>query len=238
MNPLATRSSEQSNERSALPAPPPYTSIVYKINDNPFDQTAPPAYDDVTQLSVTYINNYPGPPLTDGHVQIPTLISSGNQHSILSKRFHRYLIITGLITILLGFAAVGIQIGIIVSKSILYFYYGFWGGAVILSIGLNTLFMYNHTRTWDYVRLFRSFVWQTIVVGIIFAIGVIIIVTDRCNDSGTEDQGASSTCQHSSRFFNGFLITVFALALAQSVLNSILSRALQYRHTRIANPIV
>lgn len=238
MNPLATGINEQNTERSSFSAPPPYTSTVYKTPDNRFDPTSPPTYNDVTHPSVTYINNYPGPPLTDGHVQMPGLSVPNAQRIILSKRFHRYLVLNGFLTILLGCAAIGIQIGVIVSKSILFFYYGFWGGAVILSIGLNTLFLHNHSRAWDDTRLFRSFVWQAVVVAILFAVGVVIIFTDQCNDNGTEDGGHATPCRKSNRFFNGLLIAIFGLTLAQSILNASICRIIRHRHARNANPVI
>ena len=212
------------NENADLPQvpPPPYMTVIYKLNENDRHGIFPPAYSDIDGQSITYVNNYPGPPLTDGRVQTNDEISINYVQTRRSKSIRVYLIINGLLTILIGMAIAGIEIGILVSDSISYYYYGFWGGAIIISIGIGDILLSKKRHSTDYNKIFRSFFWQMILVGFVLAAGITIILTDRCNDDGTEHHGEYSPCKQSYKILDGFLLGLFALTFVLSVINTIL----------------
>ena len=157
MDGIPNRINSGNDGSTQLPAPPPYTTVVYKIDENEFDRNPPPRYSDVSNQSVVYINNYPGPPLTDGHVHVVQDNTAINHDNIVSNKIRTYLLLNGLITMLFGTIAVGVQIAIIASNSIIYYYYGFWGGALVIGIGLSSAVLYNHRRRTSYAKLFHSF---------------------------------------------------------------------------------
>lgn len=214
-----TNSNENIDNTQLLP-PPPYTAVIYKLNENEFERN-PPAYSDVDAQSITYINNYPGPPLTDGYVPTSEILRTINQNSLISKKLFIYLIIDGIITIILGIAAVSLQIAILASKSIIYYYYGFWGGAIVISLGISTLVLYRHRCNLDSTKLFHSFSCQLFLISVIFIIALIIILTDKCDDNGTENDGTNQVCQKSNKILNGFLFAMFVVAFFQAIINTI-----------------
>lgn len=216
--------------------PPPYTTIIYKLSGNSFDNNPPPSYNDVDTHSVVYVNNYPGPPLTDGFVQTNEQQQvSTNQECIFSKTTLIYLKITGFITILLGIIAFDLQIVLVASKSILHYYYGFWGGAVLVAIGISTLALYKHRYIIDYNRLCHSFFCQMFINGIIFIISIVILTTDKCNDDGTESSSNNNnnnqTCENSNTILNGFLLAMFIIGFIQSIINTILFTSLKRKYS-------
>ena len=219
----------RSDQADSPSLPPPYPSVIYKISDySPAhynDASAPPSYADVNSPSVVYINNYPGPPLTDGAtVQIQT-----NGHRFTeqlttidarpSRRLQRFVIINGVLTIIFGLVIAGLQIALIASHSIVYYYFGFWAGALIVSIGISTLMFYSRHQTYDLQRYFRSFLWQTIFVAIVFVIGIIIILTDTCDDKASNRSSDTDACHRSHKILNGFQLAVLGLVLLQSFVN-------------------
>jgi len=212
--------------------PPPYTT-VFKLDENESDGVPPPSYADVDSQSVTYINNYPGPPLADGLVEVPTTI---NPDTILSKNIRIYLIINGIITILFGIIAVGIQIGILASNSIIYYYFGFWGGAIIIFIGISNALVYRNRHNANYTKLFHSFFCEMVLIGIVFGIGIIIVVTDKCNDNATDD-GNDNLCKNSHKVLNGFLFGIVSLAFLQSIIHVLVFGILKRQHSTSQNPL-
>jgi hypothetical protein len=226
------RISNRNSDIIQLPPPPPYTA-VFKLDENESDGVPPPSYADVDTQSVTYINNYPGPPLADGRVQVSTSI---NPNIILSKNIRIYLIINGIITILFGIIVVGIQIGILASNSIIYYYYGFWGGAIIISIGISIVLLYKNHRNANYTKLFHSFFCEMVLIGIVFGIGIIILLTDKCDDNAT-DNGNNNSCKHTYKILNGFLFGIFSLAFLQSIINVVVFGILKRQHSINENPL-
>ena len=219
----------RSDHADTPPLPPPYPSVIYKVSDYPSthydDASAPPSYADVNSPSVVYINNYPGPPLTDGAtVQIQT-----NGHGSIeqpmrldtrpSRRMRCFIIINGILTIIFGLVIVGLQIALIASHSIVYYYFGFWAGALIVSIGISTLMFYSRYHTYDLSRYFRSFIWQSIFVAIVFTIGIIIILTDACDDKPSDRRADTDTCHRSYKILTSFQLAVLGLVLLQSLVN-------------------
>ncbi|CAF0833750.1 unnamed protein product [Adineta ricciae] len=213
------------------PAPPPYTAAVEKLSEFNQDLNPPPIYTDINGQSVTYINNYPGPPLTDGCIDMVSEVRSSSPENIMPKKTRIYLLINGLLTIFFSLAAVGLQIGILTLHSIIYYYYGFWAGAFLICMGVNTIFMYRHHSRKTYSNLFHAFFWQMILIGVVLGIGVIIILTDKCNDNNTDSASPSRdpSCEVSYKALNGFLIGIFALAFLQSVFNTLVFGTLKRR---------
>jgi hypothetical protein len=218
------------------PPPPSYPSAIYKL-ENYDARPPPPSYSDANNPSVTYINNYPGPPLTDGTVQIVT----SNPHSVirqiptgsyLSKKMRIYLTCNGILTIFFGLVIIGLQIGLLASHSIVYYYYGFWAGAIIISIGISTIIFKNRYQTYNYEKYFRSFIVQAIFIAVVFSFGIIIISTDTCDDKTFENDGDGDnddTCKSSYKILNGFLLTIIALAFLQSLINTLIIGILKRR---------
>ena len=230
----ASSETKNVNENVDDPPPPSYPSVIYKLENYDTFQPPPPDYADVNNPSVVYLNNYPGPPLTDGTVQIVTSntnsinqpIQTGN---FLSKKMRIYLTINGIITILSGIIIVGLQIGLLASHSLVYYYYGFWAGAIIISIGISTIIFKNRYRTYDYEKYFRSFILQAIFIAVVFGFGIIIISTDTCDDQTSENDGNDDTCRNSYKILNGFLLTIIALTFVQSIVNTIVIGVLKRR---------
>jgi hypothetical protein len=222
------------NENTDDPPPPSYPSVIYKLENYDTLQPPPPDYSDVNNPSVVYINNYPGPPLTDGTVQIVTSnansinqpIQTGN---FLSKKMRVYLTVNGILTILFGVIIIGLQIGLLASHSIVYYYYGFWAGAIIISIGISTIIFKNRYRTYNYEKYFRSFILQAIFIAVVFGFGIIIISTDACDDQTSENDGNDDTCRNSYKILNGFLLTIIALTFIQSIVNTLVIGVLKRR---------
>jgi hypothetical protein len=210
-----------SNENDQLPPPPPYATAIYKLDEADYNTIPPPAYSDVDAQSITYINNYPGPPLTDGQVQAIQNPPSNIQETRRTKNVRIHLMISGILTILFGIISIGIQIGILATNSIIYYYYGFWGGAIIISFGIGSILFQRRRYSIDYLKLFRSFFWQMVLIGIVFSIGIVIILTDKCDDDATENDGITQ-CRHSRKILNGFLLATFASAFVLSIINVII----------------
>jgi hypothetical protein len=155
-----------------------------------------------------------------------------NHENIISKKVCIYLLLNGFITILFGIATIGLEIGIVASNSITLYYYGFWGGVVLLSTGLSTAVLFNHRYRIDYLKLFHSFFWQMMIAAVLFGIGIVIIVTDTCDDNGADNGGQ---CKHSYKILNGFLLGIFGLALLQSVVNAFIFCILKRRYRIVSN---
>ena len=220
MDVLPNRINNEIADSPQIP-PPPYTTVVYKLNEHTGHGIFPPAYSDIDAQSITYVNNYPGPPLTDGHVQTNGEISINYVHTRRSKTIRLYLIINGIVMILIGMAIVGIEIGILVTDSIMYYYYGFWGGAIIISLGVGDVLLSKQRHFSDQRKVFRSFFWQMILTAVVLGVGVAIVLTDRCNDSGTESHGVYAPCKRSHRILDGCLLGMFALSFLLSIINTI-----------------
>lgn len=221
MDVFTSRINHENSDLSQIP-PPPYTSVVYKLNESDQQGIFPPAYSDIDGQSITYVNNYPGPPLSDGHVRTNDAISIYHAQTRRSKNIRLYLIINGILTLLIGIAIVGIEIGILVTDSIIYYYYGFWGGAIIIMLGIGDILLGRKRHSNDYNKIFRSFFWQMILVAIILGAGITIIVTDRCNDNGTINHGEYMPCKQSHKILDGCLLGLFAFTFLLSVINTIL----------------
>ncbi|CAF0908437.1 unnamed protein product [Adineta steineri] len=222
-----------------IQAPPPsYPSVIHKLEQytsQNHDHLPPPNYYDVNNPSVVYINNYPGPPLTDGTVQIvssyPVPQPDGvTMRNFLSTRMRIFLTINGIITILFGIATIGIQVGLLVSHSIVYYYYGFWAGILIISIGIGTIVFNNRYRTYDLAKYFRSSLWQIVFIAVVFGFGIIIILTDTCDKKDTDDEGDDDTCKTSYKVLNGLLIAIIALTFLQSIINTCIIAFLKRRY--------
>ncbi|UJR26287.1 hypothetical protein I4U23_007625 [Adineta vaga] len=241
-NSTASETKDVNENLDDIQAPPPsYPSAIFKL-ENYDNQPPPPSYTDVNNPSVIYINNYPGPPLADGVVQIVTSNQTSDNrqvtiNNLLSKRMRIYLFINGIITVLLGLIAIGVQIGLVASHSIVYYYYGFWAGVLIISIGIGTILFNNRYRTYDTAKYFRSFIWQTIFIAVVFGFGVIIIATDSCDGEQSEHDGNDDACKPSYKILNGLLITVVALAFVQSIINTIIIAILKRRYLISVNTI-
>jgi len=210
-----------------IQAPPPtYRSFIDKLENYGGLPSHPPSYTDINNPAVIYINNYPGPPATDGVVQIITSNYNSTRQenpigNFLSKKMRIYLAINGALTIFFGLTTIGLQIGLLVLHSILYYYYGFWAGALIISVGINTIMFNTRYHIYDLDKYFRSFIWQTVFITVVFGFGIIIISTDTCDDSTTLDTGNDNTCKHSYKILNGFLVTVIVLTFLQSIINTL-----------------
>jgi hypothetical protein len=234
--------SESKNINENQSSPPTYRSVIEKFENYDQFSSLPPNYTDINDPAVFYINNYPGPPLSDGIVQITTT----NTHSInpdipragfLSKKMRIYLVINGAITIVFGLIIIGLQIGLLASHSIVYYYYGFWAGVLIISIGLSIIMFSKRYRTYDLAKYFRSFICQTVFVAVVFGFGIIIILTDTCDDQISDDDENDDACKHSYKILNGFLITVIALTFLQSILNTLIIGYLKRRELITLNVI-
>ncbi|CAF1087837.1 unnamed protein product [Adineta ricciae] len=254
-SPSNVRRNSTASERKSInestddsqPPPPSYPSVIHKLENFPLhnynDQPPPPSYADLNNPSVIYINNYPGPPLTDGVVQIVTSNQTpSNQHgttdNILSKRMQVYLWLNGIFTIIFGISAIGIQIGLVASHSIVYYYYGFWAGILIISIGIGTLLFNNRYRRYETTKYFRSFVWQTAFIAVVFGFGIIIILTDSCDGEQSENDGNDDACKRSYKVLNGLLIAVISIAFVQSIINTIIIAVLKRRYMTSQNAAI
>jgi hypothetical protein len=229
-----------SNENQS--SPPTYRSVIEKFENYNQFPALPPDYTDINSPAVVYINNYPGPPLTDGVVQINTTNTRPVNPDVLrvgflSKKMRMYLIISGIITICFGLIAIGLQIGLLASHSLVYYYYGFWAGVLIISIGLSTIMFSNRYRTYDLAKYFRSFICQAVFVAVVFGFGIIIIVTDTCDEQTSDNDDTDDACKHSYKILNGFLITIIALTFLQSILNTLIMGNLKRRELINTNAI-
>lgn len=233
------KTSSENHGGSPTP-PPPYRTVIDKLKNDNNPPSLPPSYTDINNPSVVYINNYPGPPLSDGVVQISTANAhSFNPHlsggSFLSRKIRTYLVINGAITIVFGLIAIGLQIGLLASHSIVYYYYGFWAGALIMSVGISTIMFNNRYGSCDSTKYFRSFLCQSVLVAVVFGFGLIIILTDTCDNPPSESDGNDDACKNSYKLLNSFLVTVIALALAQSILNALIIGCLKRRDSNNSN---
>ena len=225
-------SNQHGSESSVtFPAPPPYTSVLYKTSDAPSDSIPPPNYADIDNYRLTYINNYPEPPPTDGVVEPVRTNSITSGEIRLSKNVRLLLLISGILITIYGVTAVGLEIAIIVDELILYYYFGFWAGILILTVAVNMILLVSRHQSVNYSRIIRSSFWQMIIIGAILIVGVAIIASDRCSDgSPMFDQ---RQCRKSNRTFDALLITCVALTFTQVVFNTILYKNLQRRaHSR------
>lgn len=223
----------------SIPPPPPYTTVLYKAaaeqeqqhqQQIQYETNPPPSYADIQNNSMTYINNYPDPPLTDGVVQFSSVDSTTNIIGITtSKKFRRFLLISGLLTLSFGFAEIGVQLAIILNRSVIHYYYGFWCGAVLLTIAVNTIIV-SRNRQVIYSKLFHSSFWEVIVVSIMLIVGIIIVTTGRCDDDIPFTDSRPSRCQKSGVALDAFLIILVALPLIQSISNTVLFRILSQRN--------
>lgn len=221
-------------------SPPTYRSIIDKLENCNDCTSLPPNYTDITNPSVVYINNYPGPPLTDGVVQIRTSNhNSVNQEipieNMLSKKMRTYLAINGVITIVFGLIAIGLQIGLLASHSIVYYYYGFWAGTLIISVGISTIMLKNRYRIYDLTKYIRSFICQAVFLAVVFGFGIIIISTDTCDETTSNNDANDDTCRHSYKILNGFLLTVIGFTFLQSILNTLIIAYLKRRYSINSN---
>lgn len=233
---------EANDDTQALP--PSYPSAVFKLKNLPSpsfdDRPPPPSYLHANDPTVVYINNYPGPPLTDGVVQINTSGHAvGSTHGVpnipLSRKMRLYLSITGGTTIVLGLVIIGIQVGLVASHSAVHYYYGFWAGVLIISIGICTILFNNRFQTNDTAKYFRSSLWQTVFVAVVFGFGVIIIVTDSCDEGSSSSDENENACTPSYEILNGFLIAAIALTFVQSIINTVVIAVLKRRYVTMLN---
>jgi hypothetical protein len=223
-----------------LAPPPTYRSFISKSENYGELPVLPPSYTDINDASVVYINNYPGPPLTDGIVQITTSnLAPSNQQipreNFLPKKIRTYLGINGAITIIFGLIAIGLQIGLLASHSLVYYYYGFWAGVLIITIGISTIMCTNRYRTYDLAKYLRSFICQAIFLAVVFGFGIIIILTDTCDESPSESDGNDDACRHSYKILNGFLLTVIGLTFLQALINTLIIGYLKRQNGRNTN---
>ncbi|CAF0854079.1 unnamed protein product [Didymodactylos carnosus] len=219
----------KNNNADLQPPPPPYLSAVYKIEDiysrHGYD-APPPSY--IEQYPyIDQHSNYPGPPdnqIPGTNTNIITLSLPPPSMSVPAmKKLRMYLAVNGIITVLFGITAIGLQIGLLASNVIVYYYYGFWAGALVLGVGFSTLAMISRTRTIVPEKLFSAFVWQMVFVAVVFAFAIMIVATDMCrSDKNINDTVYS--CKKSSKIINGLLITVFALTLLQAIINTVVAR--------------
>ena len=214
------------NESQDDTQPPPYQTVIHKLENSNHSSSLPPSYTEIDDPSVVYINNYPGPPLADGVVQLSTTDHRSSypespEENSQSKKLRIYFIVCGVITIFFGLIAIGLQIGLLASHSIVYYYYGFWAGALIICIGSSTIMLNNRHQTYDLTKYLHSFICQAIFVAVVFCFGIIIIVTDTCDEKNSESDGNDDACKHSYRILNGFLVAVIALTFVQSVINTL-----------------
>ncbi|CAF3325008.1 unnamed protein product [Rotaria sp. Silwood2] len=219
MDGMSNNVNNETNESSQSSPPPPYNSVVYKKDENEFNRIQSSTHFDVNNQSFVDFDNYPGPPLTDGYIHVDQNNLSINHNNIISKKIHIYLIVNGIITIIFGFISIAIQISIIKLHLITYYYYGFWGGLFLVVIGLCTM---AHHHGMDNSKIFHSFLLQSVCVGILFAIGIIIILTDTCTDNTAENDNGNHLCSHSYKVLNGFLLSTFAIIFLQSIMNGII----------------
>lgn len=216
-----TKTSNETSDENQLP-PPPYNTVLQKLNDplsNPYSSTAPPNYADINLGSVVYINNYPGPPISDGAVQIitypePNIVEQSTFSSEVNKKIRRFMFINGIFTSIVGIITVVIQIILIASHALVYYYLGFWAGALIISLGISTIMMNNRLPTANLRKYFRSFIWQGVFVLVIFVLGLIIILTNPCR---RRFPNSPESCSNEEQILNGVLLALIGLTLLQTV---------------------
>ncbi|CAF1448942.1 unnamed protein product [Rotaria sordida] len=223
--------------------PPSYTSVIYKLenpsfqNDNNF-LPLPPSYTDVNNPHVFYINNYPGPPLEDGIVQIsssnPILIHQPMIISRpLSKRMRIYFNVNTLLMILFGIVIIGLQIGLIVTHSIVFYYYGFWAGGGIICVGACTIIFSNRSHQFNLVKYFHSYVWQTVFFAVVLGFGIIVVSVDKCDDNLSASDINNGACKHSYSLLNGLLLGFVSLTFLQSLINTLILGTIKNRRMNI-----
>ena len=223
---------ENFEENQTIPPPPTYENFIEKYRSQ---TSLPPNYTDINGSSVVYINNYPGPPVADGVVQMTTsnndfINQEISQTSSLSKSVRTYLIVTGILIIIFGLPAIGIQIGLIASHAIVYYYYGFWAGVLIITVGVSTILLVRHHRTYNLSKYFRTTLYQTIFVAVVFGFGLIIMLTDTCDGQLSEEDGSDDACKRSYKILNGILIAVISLTLLQTIVNTFVFGYLKRRY--------
>ncbi|CAF1602070.1 unnamed protein product [Rotaria magnacalcarata] len=219
--------------------PPSYTSVIYKPENSTDENgeslsTQSPGYANIQNPSVFYINNYPGPPLDDGVVQVTTSNPVAAHQTvpidlILSKRMRIYSNISAVLMICFGVITVGLQIGLISVYSMTYYYYGLWAGAIVLCIGVCGLLLNRRSRHIDVAKYFRSYIYPPIFLVIVFVMGLFIILTDLCDDKISNTDGAYP---HSYEVLNGLLLAVIGLAFILSIINIIVLAVIKRRYSR------
>lgn len=209
------------SEGSQTP-PPSYASFIFKRDEDHINRTQP----------LTYPNNYPGPPLTDGFTPYGPSIVTTNHETRLSKTIRRYLVFSGLITMVFAFVAVGIQMSFLISHLITYYYYGFWGGILLFLTGLNTITLDKRQRGVHCLKLAYTFIWQTIFIGATFAIGLAIVLTDKCDNNVGNSPMNNRACLRSFTVLNGILLAAFGVALLQAILNGLIFCILSRKYTQ------
>lgn len=239
-NSSEVKSGNENTVDSQVP-PPSYTSFIYKLenftnqsNDNLSVQ--PPRYSELHNPSVIYINNYPGPPLDDGVVQIVSPNSVANQQDnaggyMLTKRMKRYFNLNSLLMICFGLLTIGLQTGLVIRHALVYYYYGYWAGGVVICIGLSDALFYRQPRQMDIGKYFRSFLWQPIFLALVFSFGLIILLVEKCSDDSSK-LNISIECSNSTKIINILLIISVALALLQSITTLTILGVLKRRHRR------
>lgn len=216
-----TKTTNEINDDSQLP-PPTYNSVLQKLSAETLNSSAaitePPNYSDINFNSVVYINNYPGPPSGEATVQIitypePNVVEQSVVSTVANKRIRRFLCCNGFVITILGVIAIILQIVLIVSHSPVYYYLGFWAGALIISLGISTCVLNNRHATENLRKLFRSFIWQGLFIAVVFIIGLIIILTDTCRKNRPTLTSASAHCYFSDEIVNAFILSIIGLVL-------------------------
>lgn len=203
--------------------PPSYNVAIYKA-ENSFE--SPPTYSTLNDNSIGFSNNYPGPPITDGTVQIidrnQCSSSSTNQtnlHAIIRQRLNHFLIINTFIWILLGIVVIGLQILLVATQSVVYYYFGFWSGTLLITVGIANLLAKRSGRNLNFKNLLYWFILQMILVGSIFGIGVAILLTDGCDDNSLGNDSPTSPCSHSYMVVNIILCVIVGFGTLQSIVD-------------------
>lgn len=221
-----TKTTNEINGDNQLP-PPTYNSAIQKLSAESLNSSAtfpaPPNYSDIDFSSVVYINNYPGPPSAEGIVQIVTypeanVIEQSTVSTVANRRIRRFLFFNGIATTILGIFAIVLQIVLVTTHSTLYYYMGFWAGALILSLGISTFVLNNRHATANLRKLFRSFLWQGLFIGVIFIIGLIIILTNQCRKRSSISTSTYGPCDNTDEYLNAFLLAIIGLSLLQTMI--------------------
>ena len=229
------------NSSNNISAPPPsYISSVYKLENSSshnFDGflSLPPSYSSISNPSITYGNNYPGPPSEDGTVQTVVSHFATINHTVvtrhsLTKQMRIYIYINDVIIILFGLGIIGLQIGLVASNSFGYHYYGFWAGAILVFVGIIMIMYNSRSHQHDLKKYFHYLIWQSIFISIVLGFGILIITVGRCNDEKPGYDANENECKHSYKVLDELLLSFVILSILQSIMNILVVNTFKRRY--------
>jgi len=197
-------------------APPAYTPQQQQqpYPQQPYAQGYPPQY--YTQAPGFYQGQPPMgqqpiiiAPVYQSYMRVAPIMTQ------LTSSLKLYLTISGVLYILLGVLAIGLEIGLIANSSVTY-YRGFWAGGFVLGSGISMLIASCQTY-YAMARLVVTFVIALILVFIGFILSIInVALYNAC--------GYFSFCNYGrAQGLKIGILVIFSVLLIQTIVNIIVA---------------